>query len=299
MAPVRVNAALIVMLASGMLAGCQTPAFLDPTVPSSSESAFDRMSRMLSGPDTSPASQQALGDRLAEQALTRVRLADDDAMEDYLGKLANRIAHGTKAQPFDFKVYLVDDAKPNAFTPGGGHIFVTTGLVARLGTEGQMAMVLAHEIGHNAEAHIIKGSHRRSVGRRATVASRTVFDEKLGLSWVGEKIGSAINATVNLYTGDQEDAADEIGLDYMVAAGYHPDESILTIEALVRDTGSERASALDLGWNANKSRRLVRIKNLIVAKYRDRDFSHARRSTVDYDRLAVRYWQRARSLAAE
>ncbi|MGE4246643.1 MAG: M48 family metalloprotease, partial [Parvibaculaceae bacterium] len=232
MAPVRVHAALLVGLVGSMLAGCQSVAVLsDPDAATggpigTTESALNRVGDLFVGPDTSVEAQQLLGDRLASQALGRAKRADDEALEGYLSGIARRIAAHTDARTFDFRVYLVEDRRPNAFTPGGGHIFITTGLVSRLRTEAQMAMVLSHEIAHNAEAHIVKGAHRRAVSRRATNASKTVFDDKLGLSWVGQKIGSAINATVNVYTSDQEDAADELGLDYMIAAGYDPNQAV-------------------------------------------------------------------------
>lgn len=297
MAPVRVHAALLVGLVGSMLAGCQSVAVLsDPDAATggpigATESALNRMGDLFAGPDTSTEAQQLLGDRLASQALGRARRADDTALEGYLSNLARRIAARTDARRFNFRVYLVEDRRPNAFTPGGGHIFITTGLVSRLKTEGQMAMVLAHEIAHNAEAHIVKGAHRRAVSRRATNASKTVFEDRLGLSWVGEKIGSAINATVNVYTRDQEDQADELGLDYMIAAGYDPAEAVATFESLMGGD-EKRRSVVDLGWNASvKDRRISRVRNLMTAKYKDRNFAAAIRSTPAYDALASRYWQ--------
>lgn len=304
MAPVRAHAALLVGLVGSLLAGCQSVAVLsDPDVPTggpiaATESTLNRVGDLFAGPDTSLEAQQLLGDRLASQALGRARRADDEALEGYLTSLARRIAAHTDARIFAFQVYLVEDRRPNAFTPGGGHIFITTGLVSRLRTEAQMAMVLSHEIAHNAEAHIVKGAHRRAVSKRASNASKTVFDDKLGLTWVGEKIGSAINATVNVYTSDQEDEADELGLDYMIAAGYDPAEAIATFESLMASSEPKR-TIVDLGWNASaKDRRISRIRNLMVAKYKDRTFPGAVRSTPAYDALASRYWQMSTALPA-
>ncbi len=291
----RLNIAMFVPLAGLWLAGCQSVAVLsDPDALSESKTIVDdalqRANGILGGPDTSIANQKALGDRLAAQALDRVRLAEDDALEAHLTAMATRIASKTNARELDFRVYVVEDGMPNAFTPGGGHIFVTTGLVARLKTESQMAMVLSHEIAHNADAHIVKGAHRRAFTDKATAASKTVFDEGLGLSWVGEKVGQAIDASVNLYTSDQEDAADEDGLDYMIAAGYHPGEAVATFDALMGGQGQVRASPLDLmGGETDKERRITRLNNLLKAKYDDRDFSNAILSTPTYDRLAGRY----------
>lgn len=294
MATARVYTALVVPLVSLWLAGCQSIAVLsDPDFAADSKStvasALERAGDMLGGPDTSLSNQKALGDRLAAQALERVRLAEDDALEAYLTSMATHIAANTKARALEFRVYVIEDDTPNAFTPGGGHIFVTTGLVARLGTESQMAMVLAHEVAHNADAHVVRGAHRRAFTQKASEASKTVFDERLGLSWVGEKVGLAIDASVNLYTRDQEDAADEDGLDYMIAAGYDPAEVVATFEALMGASGG-RSSPFDLEKQASaKDRRITRLRNLLKAKYKGRDFSSAVISTATYDQLAGRY----------
>jgi len=282
---------VLVPLVGMSLAGCQSVAVLsDPEAYADAGdvvgSALERAGGILGGPDTSLANQKALGDRLAAQALERVQLAEDEALQSHLSRIAQRIATHAGAKGLKFRVYLYEDDTPNAFTPGGGHIFVATGLVARLKTESQMAMVLAHEIAHNVDAHVVKGAHRRAVSRKATEASKTVFDERLGLSWVGEKLGLAINATVNLYTRDQEDAADEDGLDYLIAAGYDPREAEATFQALM---AASKQSPLELDAESAKDRRTARIRNLLRAKYAERDFSPAILSTPEYDRLAGRY----------
>jgi predicted Zn-dependent protease len=285
------------MLAAVFLAGCQSASMmaeLDPARPPTETPApadpLSRIGKLLAPPDTSLASQQTMGDGLAKRALARVKLSDDKAFETYLTGMANRIAAGKNPSGLKYRVYLVEDKSANAFTPGGGHIFVTTGLLSRLASEGQMAMVLGHEIAHNAEAHIIKGAHRRAVGQRAAAASKGWFHDRLGLPWISQKVGLAINTSVNLYTRDQEDQADEYGLDYLIAAGYDPREATQTFDSLMIDQDQSRASLFDTsGIQSAKERRIRRLDNLLLAKYPGRDFSKAVGSTATYDRLVTPY----------
>jgi predicted Zn-dependent protease len=245
----------------------------------------------LKGPDLSAEAQKAYGDRLAAEAFQRLPMASDAALERHLTGMANRIAAQAAGPHFTYRVYLVDAKEPNAFTPGGGHIFVTTGLVARLGNEAQMAMVLGHEIAHSVAGHIIKTAQRRQISQKAASAGKTVFNDKLGVSWVGDGLGMAVNAAFNLYTRDQEDEADEAGLDYMIAAGYDLREAEKAIQALMGDGGGDEETLGDVlfGDHSSKARRMQRLRNLIVAKYSRQDLTSAVRTTAAYERVSLSY----------
>lgn len=55
------------------------------------------------------------------------------------------------------KFHLINSpGVPNAFATFGGHIFVTTGLLAQVNSENALAMVLAHEIAHIKLRHPIQ-----------------------------------------------------------------------------------------------------------------------------------------------
>ena len=54
--------------------------------------------------------------------------------------------------PFKFHT-LADPRTVNAFALPGGQIFITMSLLSRLETEGQLAAVLAHEVGHVIARH--------------------------------------------------------------------------------------------------------------------------------------------------
>ncbi len=254
-------------------------------------SAISNAGEALKGPDLSVAAQKAYGDRLAAEAFARLPMANDAALEQHLTGMANRIAAEAPGPKFTYRVYLVNAKEPNAFTPGAGHIFVTTGLVSRLGDEAQMAMVLGHEIAHCVLGHVIKTAQRQRISEKAASASKSVFSDKLGVAWIGEGLGLAANAAVNLYTRDQEDEADELGLDLMVSAGYDLREAEKAIKALVGDGGQDEPSFISavLSDHPSKARRLQRLRNLIVAKYNLQDFSRSVRTTLAYERVTLKY----------
>ena len=53
-------------------------------------------------------------------------------------------------------VRVVPDIDPNAAALPDDRIYLTTGILARVENEAQLAMVLGHEIGHVIEKHALK-----------------------------------------------------------------------------------------------------------------------------------------------
>ncbi len=57
----------------------------------------------------------------------------------------------------DWRVGTADSGEVNAFTPGGGVVFMLRGLVRVCDAETELAAVIAHEVGHIEHRHRIKG----------------------------------------------------------------------------------------------------------------------------------------------
>ena len=52
------------------------------------------------------------------------------------------------------QIYIVQDDQLNAFVAGGMNLFINTGLFMRTQHSGQLAGVIAHEVGHIAGGHL-------------------------------------------------------------------------------------------------------------------------------------------------
>ncbi len=148
-------------------------------------------------------------------------LSDDVEMQKYLQGMVDKLTQGLGSENFKYKVYLLDDERVNAFTPGGGTILVKEGLVAYCDTEAQMAAVLAHEI-----AHIVMRHPNRM--RRIEIAKKTggSLMDSITPEGLKDNLGKLLRlsgrATVNGMVRAQEAEADSVGIDIMVAAGYDP-----------------------------------------------------------------------------
>src|SRR3954466_1961397 len=116
----------------------------------------------------------------------------------------------------------------NPFSVPGGDVYVPRQLMTLMDDESQLAFALGHEVGHIAANH----AHIRE-----QYAERSTF------GWMGQIIGAIIGdtsllrqATLDLlsFSREQEYQADQLGMRYMVAAGYDPAGAPALLAALSR-----------------------------------------------------------------
>jgi predicted Zn-dependent protease len=236
--------------------------------------------------DLSPETQAQLGKELAGAALEQALRSPDREMEAYLTSMVANLARSLPVETptYPWRVYLIESATPNAFTAGGGHIFVTTALVKRLDTEAQMAMVLAHELAHNIEGDVVKGYNGRDVSQRVAAFGRRIFDEQIGVPWVSQGIASIANTSLSNFTRAQEERADRIGLGIMAAAGYDPREAPRSFDALIRKPEVKSPFDIFKGYPPGL-KRVETVRDEVAFRWRGRDLSRAIVSTPEYDAL--------------
>ncbi|MDZ4289179.1 MAG: M48 family metalloprotease [Prosthecobacter sp.] len=125
----------------------------------------------------------------------------DPQARERLAGVGKRLVQGSLAREtrFQFDFHLLADRRSvNAFALPGGQIFITEGLYRLLGSEDQLAGVLAHEIGH------VVGSHS-AADKPLTGSAQEVA-----------------NLREMKYSSDDELGADRLGVLYLAAAGYQP-----------------------------------------------------------------------------
>ena len=256
---------------------------------------MDRSGQMTIRPaaSTEMDRQQRIGDELAQRALAMMTRSTDTELENYLNAIVNRLQaspeHGISS--LFYRVYLIDSPHANAFTPGGGHIFVTTGIIRRLRTEAQIAMVLAHEMAHNRAIHVVKGQDGLSLNRRVTAFGKRVFDEGLGVPWLSTGVKALADTSLNSYTRAQEEEADRIGFRYFVAAGYDPFEAPKSFAALI-GVDAQKKSIFDVFDGYPEGLKRAEAMNATVhANYAGLNTDGLTRNTRKYVRLAEAYWQ--------
>jgi predicted Zn-dependent protease len=130
----------------------------------------------------------------------------------------------------------LNSAVENAFSVPGGYVYITRQLMGLMDDESQLAFALGHEVGHIAanHAHI-----REEYARRNQLG---VFGQIVGAIF-GPGFGSMLSARAKLdtlsFSREQEYQADDLGIRYLIAAGYDPAGAAGILAALSRNSALE------------------------------------------------------------
>ncbi len=93
----------------------------------------------------------------AAHARAGLPLVRDAEIENLLRLYARPIFRAAGLSPAAVRVHLLQDPSINAFVAGGQRIFINTGLLRQAKTPGEVIGVIAHETGHIAGAHLVRG----------------------------------------------------------------------------------------------------------------------------------------------
>jgi predicted Zn-dependent protease len=198
-------------------------------------------------------------------------LDPDPAAQATLDNVCARIIENSEAGdtdwPFECNL-LADPETINAFALPGGPVFITAALYDRLETEGQLAGVMAHEIGHVVARHssqqIAKQQLTQGLSGAAVIAS---YDPNDPASQGSGQIALLIGQLVNLkYGRNDELQSDRLGVQFMAEAGYDPRSMILVMEILGASSQGNAPPEF-FSTHPNPDNRITRIQEAIAALY--------------------------------
>ena len=191
--------------------------------------------------------EQAQAKRTHLEIIQFYGLYEDQAVQDYVQRVGARVAAQTPIADWNFKFFVLDDDEVNAFTPGGGYVYIHRGLMNYLNSEAELAAVLGHEIGHDVARHPARAETRgvlMSVGAiAAAVAS--------GSEAIAQMANIGATAWMQGYGRDNEMEADRLGLEYATRAGYRPEAMAEVFKVLKGQESFELQRAKDESRDPN------------------------------------------------
>jgi predicted Zn-dependent protease len=150
-------------------------------------------------------------------------LVQDKRINEYVNQLGNLILSHSRKAPFEFKFSVIRSSAINAFATPGGYIYVNSGLFTLLENEGELAGVMAHEIGHVNGRHIadmISKAQKLSIGTGAATLAGIFLGGELAAAAGSFSAATATSLSLK-YSREHEEEADKLGLSYLVASGYN------------------------------------------------------------------------------
>ncbi|MEM9726720.1 MAG: M48 family metallopeptidase, partial [Pseudomonadota bacterium] len=163
-------------------------------------------------------------------------------------------------------VRVIDDKTPNAFTTGGGYVYIHTGLIRIMRNEAELAMVLGHEMAHGDLNHIRERGRAAAttsvLGQLAGVVIGQTIGGGLGGAAANTAAGLALQAGFTSFSRDQERGADEIGLRYIARSGYDDRAGAQAFGSLQRASGGRRGGPSWLSTHPLSGERLATLSAL-------------------------------------
>jgi predicted Zn-dependent protease len=176
----------------------------------------------------SPAAQRRLGQAFIRSVRTELPVIDDPMLTDYLVRLGRRLAAASGSSDTRYTFFLIDQPVINAFAGPGGYIGVYTGLVLATDSESELAAVIAHEMGHIQQHHILRSiedSQRLTIPATALLVAGALLGAQVnpqaGVAAIAGLGGVMAQHAIN-FTREDEKEADSVGIATLAAAHFDP-----------------------------------------------------------------------------
>jgi predicted Zn-dependent protease len=220
-----------------------------------------------------PRQEIALGLQSAPQMIQQYGgLYPDQQQQDYVDRVGNKIVQESAAgqTEWQYEFHLLNDPETiNAFALPGGQIFITTALLSRFQTEGQLAGVLGHEIGHVVARHsaqqIAKSELTQGLIGGVVVAASDPNNPRSGAA--AAQIATVVGQLVNMKFGREDELqSDQLGVRFMAEAGYDP-RAMVAVMQILAEAGDGGRQPEFFSTHPNPENRLQRIQEAIQAEF--------------------------------
>src|SRR5262245_3062592 len=214
----------------------------------------------------SPKEEIALGLNSApEMARQHGGLYPDQRAQDLVTGVGDRLVKANSEinqSPYYFQFHLLADPETvNAFALPGGQIFITVGLLKLLNSEDEVAGVLGHEIGHVVGRHSNEQMAKAQLSQGLVNAVVMAGGSDYGMT--AGQIAQFVSQLKNTaYGRGDELESDQLGVRFMIRAGYDPNALIRVMEVLKKASGG-RAPPEFLSTHPDPDNRVERIKEAI------------------------------------
>ncbi|MCC7442510.1 MAG: M48 family metalloprotease [Bdellovibrionales bacterium] len=167
--------------------------------------------------------ERALGDEVAAAILGAAPLSKDADLQRYVNRVGLWVSRQSSRPELPWRFGVIQSDSLNAFAVPGGKILVTEGLYRTLGSEAELAGVLAHEIAHVDERHhylaLIQNKAMQEVQDRL---SRVRFAKKALTAMLRSMVSKGAQVFARALDQDLERKADLLGMLMAGDAGYDP-----------------------------------------------------------------------------
>ncbi|RJX36175.1 MAG: hypothetical protein C4525_01630 [Desulfarculus sp.] len=171
--------------------------------------------------------ERKMGRQALNEILASIPLVEDPDIVGYVRGLGKKLEAYVPDKPFPFMFYVANVGEMNAFAIPGGYIFMFRGMMTSLESEGELAGVMAHEMGHIWRRHLARRIEKSAPVTAATLAGMLagmLLGAVVGAPQLGQAVtmGSMAGGIQQqlAFSREDETEADWTAFKVMTAAGY-------------------------------------------------------------------------------
>lgn len=221
-----------------LFSGCVTPQYAVRPTPTPEESAWAKeLEQTISA-------YQARG--FERHGVQMVQPGERLSGFDLQGTV-NRLSRVTERPSLRYRVLMYRDSDPNAAALADGRVYLSTGILNYLASRGsresELAFVIAHELAHTVAQHLVKRYRQLQqqqmmltvVGLGTAIATRQGGAQAQQVGELAQRAASLMaDVVASGYSQEQELEADQLGIRYVIRAGYTPWAALDLLEDFTR-----------------------------------------------------------------
>jgi predicted Zn-dependent protease len=160
--------------------------------------------------------------QIAAQIRRQAKFVTDPVILDYVDAIGNSLVKGIEPTPYIFRFAVLEDKQLNAFTIGGGYVYLSSAVLEQAGDVNELAGVMAHEIGHDEKRHVARQNEGSGLSTLVTLLGvAAAIAAKAPEAAVAAQ---GLNVSLQLkHSREFESEADREGIAIMNKTGYDPD----------------------------------------------------------------------------
>lgn len=179
--------------------------------------------------------EKEYGEKMLAVIRKEFNLIDELDIIQYIVQISKKIVVTAGPQYFDYHFYVIDNREFNAFAAPSGLIFIHSGIIGAMKTEGELVSVIAHEIGHVMSRHIAD-----RIDKTKKVSAGTLAMVLAGILVGGGALSQAL-ITGGLATGEamflqfsreNEEEADRISFALMQDLNRDPQDMVSMLNTM-------------------------------------------------------------------
>ncbi len=211
--------------------------------------------------------EMKIGDSVAQKIEKEFEIITDVDINERVERILDKIVAVSDRRDLVYFIKILDKDIMNAISLPGGYIYLFKGLIDKVDNDGQLAGVIAHEVGHITAKHGIKRLQNAYGALLLQVAATQAKGN------VGGGVNLAITSLFMEYSQEAEFESDRLSVKYLKKAGYDPQEMVQFLEKL-RDEKEKAKLRRFSYWKThpNISKRIAVVNQEITGKLEFRDY---------------------------